>query len=55
MLERFVIIRMELYESPYYMEKRSTVKELLKNKVIDESDIEEMAGGKEICKKIPVV
>ena len=43
----------EICGFPYYIEKRFTVKELLKQKVIDKNDIIEMEGGKQICKTLP--
>ncbi len=39
---------------PYFIEKRFSVSELLKQGVIDDSDIVEMKQGKQICKSLKV-
>jgi len=58
-LDQTVILRIEpsrrlseLCGSPYFIEKRFLVKELLEQGVISEGDVKEMRQGKEICKKI---
>lgn len=61
MSERIVLVCIEpskrlseICGFPYFIERRFTVKELLREKIIDESDISEMEQGKEICKKVPI-
>ena len=44
----------ELCGFPYFIERRFTVKELLKKRVIDENDVREMSQGKQIRKKLRV-
>jgi len=45
----------ELCGFPYLIERRFSVKELLDNKMINESDVREMRKGNEICKSWKVV
>ncbi len=44
----------EILGVPYFIERRFTTKELLKQGVISEDDIEQMKQGKEIRKQIEV-
>ncbi len=45
----------EITGFPYFIERRFTVAELLKQKVINEDDMMGMRQGKEICKNIKVI
>ena len=44
----------ELCRFPYYIEKKFTVEELMKNGIINDNDIVRMEKGEQICKQIPV-
>ena len=45
----------ELCGFPYFIERKFTVKELMEQKIINNSDIAEMRQGRQIHKMIPVV
>lgn len=44
----------ELCGFPYFIEKRSTVKELLEKGIIDKNDVKGMEQGKQIRKKVRI-
>lgn len=44
----------EILGYPYYIEKRYSTEELIKQGIINTDDIQQMGKGNEICKRIPV-
>ena len=56
--EKEIIIKIEvgieLCGSPYFVEEKFSVKELMEKGIVNAEDVREMLQGKEIHKQIPV-